>query len=412
MKNTNKNFKRLFDYFDGFLAIDKTVDFILKFLGLFSALVLESYLAKNRANKKYLQILSRVHLEVNVNDHIINSIENSIYDSFDFLNTMTTNIGSNELQLIKGFQHITDIQPEELFKSNDFKSIKMDEFLDNALYSELYERYHELDEIGTLMREKKDILRKLYSIYFEMSMINNSKSMFESADYELAKLLTDYNINHSLYHSINILSPLSVMKIQNEKMLKLLDEEFDALGGNREEFYTAADYLSLSTTSANSKNYLKTISYAETGAELLKKKLNNMEDPQRDKYMSYYGQCHNNIVLATHDLIRIDSTFYKDISYNLKEWEWSGEFALQNTLEYLDYYYRLKNKNKFLDYLIKYIDEFDDPQYFIGRINHWRDFMDSDTVYSILSGFSTKYTTEQWNWEINSNRKWNSSDFD
>ena len=195
-------------------------------------------------------------------------------------------------------------------------------------------------------------------------------------------------------------------------MLKLLDEEFDALGGNREEFYTAADYLSLSTTSANSKNYLKTISYAETGAQLLKKKLNNMEDPQRDKYMSYYGQCHNNIVLATHDLIRIDSTFYKDISYNLKEWEWSGEFALQNTLEYLDYYYRLKNKNKFLDYLIKYIDEFDDPQYFIGRINHWRDFMDSDTVYSILSGFSTKYTTEQWNWEINSNRKWNSSDFD
>ena len=59
MKNTNKNFKRLFDYFDGFLAIDKTVDFILIFLGLFSALVLESYLEKNRANKKYLQILSK-----------------------------------------------------------------------------------------------------------------------------------------------------------------------------------------------------------------------------------------------------------------------------------------------------------------------------------------------------------------
>ena len=69
MKNNNEEnkLKKLFDFLDSRLLIDKLIDLILIFVGLLCALSVENYIENNENNKQYIKSLTSIHSELETN---------------------------------------------------------------------------------------------------------------------------------------------------------------------------------------------------------------------------------------------------------------------------------------------------------------------------------------------------------
>tara|TARA_B100001175_G_C18911789_1_gene358153 strand:+ start:255 stop:479 length:225 start_codon:yes stop_codon:yes gene_type:complete len=59
--------KRLFRYFNSLLVIDKSIDFILIFVGLLAALGVESYQKSKEIESRYIDMLARTYDEIQIN---------------------------------------------------------------------------------------------------------------------------------------------------------------------------------------------------------------------------------------------------------------------------------------------------------------------------------------------------------
>ena len=67
LKENTGYLKKLFNFLDSRLIIDKSIDFVLIFIGLLAALSFENYVENKKIERAYLDNLSRVHTEISNN---------------------------------------------------------------------------------------------------------------------------------------------------------------------------------------------------------------------------------------------------------------------------------------------------------------------------------------------------------
>ena len=401
--NKKKFQEKLFDYFDGFLIADKGIDFLLIFIGLVTALAFENYINENQTKREYVTYLARVHQELVEKQPVFDEINKTFDDSKSFTNDLGNRMKSGNVELVRGFEKIVQIQPSKL-RTDNFRSIFSNDFLNNNLYSELFSLYSDIDNVQEIVSIKKEKLQDLYQTYYEISMLI---SIGENVNSELIR----FNHLHSLQTTLNPINDITIIEVNIEKLLYQIEIEISSLGYNIEELKTYEDYLSLSSNYFYSDINLS-INYAENGLKILKSsKIKKIDDPQHDNYILYNGQFHNNIAIAITSARKngnyLDPEYLeKDILYNLEEWEKSAFNKGGNILHYADYYYSINNEELFLKYLNKYVNEEHSPNFLVGKLNSWRKFTDKDTVYSILSNFSKKYDRSDWEYEIRSDATW------
>lgn len=402
MKKKNNFQKNLFSYFDRYLIADKGIDFLLIFIGLVAALAFENYINENQTKREYVKYLARVHQELVEKEPVFDEINKTFEDSKSFTDGLVEKMSGN-IELVRGFEKIVEIQPSKL-RTDNFRSIFSNDFLNNNLYSELFALYSGIDKVEEIISLKKEKLQDLYQTYYEISLLKSIGGNYNSE-------WVRFNHLHSLQETLNPVNRITVIEIKIEKLIYQIETEIISLGYNIEELKTYEDYLSLSSSYFLS-DINSSINYAENGLKILKSsKIKNIDDPQYDTYILYNGQLHNNIAMAITRARKkgdyLDPEYLeKDILYNLEEWEKSGFNKGGNIIHYADYYHSINNEELFLKYLNKYVNEDNSPNFLVGKLNSWRKFTDKDTVYSILSNFSKKYDRSVWEYEIRSDNPW------
>jgi len=145
MKNVNQKdnfFKRLFKYFDNFLILDKSVDFVLIFIGLLTALMFENYISDKKAKDNYITYLSRVHVEMLTFEPSLEDRKTTFkrYDSLQ--NKMIENMGSKKYEDLDGYNEIELYEPRNL-NTDIFRSINNEFFADKIIN---FESLHDVAE--------------------------------------------------------------------------------------------------------------------------------------------------------------------------------------------------------------------------------------------------------------------------
>lgn len=400
MKKNNTFLKKLFNYFDSYLIADKGIDFLLIFVGLVAALAFENYINNKQIEGEYVQHLSRVHKELATNIPSFWEI-NKIFEDYENLSNDMIDGFSSGIQLIQGFDKISEVYDAK-FQTNIYRSINSKDFLNNNLYSQLFGIYSRFDELEDFLLNKKSKIEDLYTTYYEISLLNSNK-----ADYTAEAI--KFNHQYDYQNTIRVENRISILEIKIEEIIKLIEAEIKLYGYDINKLYTYENYFSLSTSYFLSDINL-CVKYADQGLKIIENKMKNIDDPKYENYLIYSGKLHNNIALAitsarrTGDYLKPEYS-ERDILFNLKEWDNSGYNKLGNKVIYADYYYSINNENMFLKYLNKIVED-DNPNWLVGKINHWKDLADKDTVYNILSNFSKKLDRSVWEYEINSDRPW------
>lgn len=401
MKNVNQKdnfFKRLFKYFDNFLILDKSVDFVLIFIGLLTALMFENYISDKKAKDNYITYLSRIHVEMltfkpRLEDRLVTMKH---YDSLQ--NKMFDNITSQKYEDLAGYTEIEYLEPRDL-NTDIFRSLNNEFFLNHNLYSELYSFYSDIDEIINLSKLKKEKIQEIYSTYNLLRLKNGFVD-----NNELNELIFQYNDLTTFQSSIPIKNKITTIKIGLEKLIKQIEAEVKSFDKNIDEFKTFEDFLTLSSSFYYSDKNLS-INYSEKGLNILSEKMKDTLDPQYDIYKIYNGQFHNNFAMGINEAKlkgeNIDAKYLeKDILNNLIEWEKSEFNRIGNIRTFLYYYFDKKNEEMFLTYFNKFGNEVDNPNYLVNHINKWKEFTDKDSVYNILLNSYPQYSRSVWEYEI------------
>ena len=401
MKNVNQKdnfFKRLFKYFDNFLILDKSVDFVLIFIGLLTALMFENYISDKKAKDNYITYLSRVHVEMLTFEPSLEDRKTTFkrYDSLQ--NKMIENMGSKKYEDLDGYNEIELYEPRNL-NTDIFRSINNEFFLNHNLYSELYSFYSDIDEIKSISKLKKEKNQELYSMYYKLKYKQGRLD-----ENEETLLMIDFLDVFAYETNIRAVNDVSAAQIRLKKLIKQIEAEVKSFDINIDEFKTFEDFLTLSSSFFYSDKNLS-INYSEKGLNILSEKMKDTLDPQYNIYKIYNGQFHNNFAMGINEAKlkgeNIDAKYLeKDILNNLIEWEKSEFNMPDNILSFLDYYFDKKNEEMFMTYFNKFAKEIDNPNYLAGRINRWKEFTDKDTVYNILLNSYPQFSRKVWENQI------------
>ena len=87
--SNNKPLKDFYNQLTGFLTlrlvVDKLIDFILIFIGLYAALSLESKIKDNESEEEYLVTLKNTYIETTTNRYFINRFESALKQGAEYL---------------------------------------------------------------------------------------------------------------------------------------------------------------------------------------------------------------------------------------------------------------------------------------------------------------------------------------
>ena len=134
MENLSKNnnvIKKLFNYLDALLFVDKSIDLILVFVGLLAALMVENYLLQKENESKYVTYLTRIHTEMITNEGHSKSYENSVLEYFDIAQDLKNLVSKGAKESYDGINKIIETKNAP-FELKAFKSLSPDDFLNKS----------------------------------------------------------------------------------------------------------------------------------------------------------------------------------------------------------------------------------------------------------------------------------------
>ena len=227
-KVNNEKLKSIFKYFDSFLIIDKSIDFILIFVGLLAALGFENYVEKKTNENQYINNLTRIHTEITNNLNFADGYLDSTNEFFkitDDLMNLTTKKGASESY--DGIFKIIDSEPTP-FEQKNFKSLSQNDFINNSLFSDIFHVYSLYDKIETQIEIPKKSLNEYYFNYFSIY----SKNIYNSN--EILQNYVDLNYLYSvtLKNLPRIQLNIDDVKGTSNRILKAIENELFSYGSD------------------------------------------------------------------------------------------------------------------------------------------------------------------------------------
>ena len=234
----NKPLKDFYQQLTGFLTlrliVDKLIDFILIFIGLYAALSLESKIKDNESEEEYLVTLKNTYIETTTNRYFINRFESELKQSAEYLDQIYYNF------YLDADKNLEDPPPylwnDYLeYEQNHYNALDVTNFKNKELLSKilnLQEFYVEADlywdkYIDATMEISENYI---YHNYYEHWPTNSdyrtyylySKSLkgkkiiresFETGDYIIGDLLSAIDNELQKNYQIDVYSLMNLQEI-------------------------------------------------------------------------------------------------------------------------------------------------------------------------------------------------------
>tara|TARA_B100000795_G_scaffold230496_1_gene187945 strand:- start:114 stop:1319 length:1206 start_codon:yes stop_codon:yes gene_type:complete len=387
-KNNTGSLKKIFNFLDSRLIIDKSIDFVLIFIGLLAALSFENYIEKQNIEREYLDNLSRVHTEITNNINSTKVYEKSTLTYFSICKEIINQANQNEIKSYGGTLKIIDAEPKQ-YEDQTFLSIDQKKFINNRLLSELLHVYSKQNDLSDKFNKVKESLIKLNYSYFDL-YANNALGNSSSNIPEYVAI--NYEYISVTKHVPEIQQLLLDIRGTSERVLVAIENELKKYNTNIDSARSYADYYWLSYNNIDTKEYDETIDFAMKGLKVIvSKKLSHEEK-------SYKGRLHRNIAWAyeekenldTLNLINNDSV----ILFHLQEWEKCNVYLDQCLIEICDHYHRINDFDNFTRSIKKIINNGEKIEFLQRSIWEWENFAQSDTIMGII--VSEEYPREKW----------------
>lgn len=396
MSSKNKTpLKKLFDYFDSFLLIDKSVDLLLIFVGLVAALAFENYVEQNAKEKQYVENLTRLHTEITANATYTEGYDESVLDFFDIAQELLelTNKGASESY--DGIYNILDAENDP-YEQNAYNSLSSEDFLNKELYSEVLHVYKLYDKIEESINVPRESLKEFYSSYYGMYVHNRFSEVPSVKDW----VHLNYSYNVTTKNLPNVQELLLDVKYTSKRVTDVIENELIFYNTTIEKSRKYTDYYWLSWRNLVAKKYTESLDYAFLGLEALNNLNYEEKNPRFKEYEMTRGRLDRNIVSAYMELVDTDEDNYSldMILPYMDEWKSTGVYIEQYYMRFLHYYFLKKDIDGFAKTTKEAIDSLDNYEVYDRWVSMWEEYMVTDTIQSILK--SSKRPIEDWNKHI------------
>ena len=400
-KIKNNLLGKLFGKLDKILIIDKSIDFILIFVGLLAALAFENYIADEKIKDEYIDNLTRLHTEINNNLNFSEIYLKSSRSYFQIANDILelTVKGANDSY--SGIFNISDADPIP-FEYKVYKSLNNENFLNKSLYSEIIHIYDLKRSVELNFQDSKKSIGKLNYQYFNLY----ANKSFGTLDLNQIYVELNHENNKVTKSLPKLQSTLEDVILTSERILKAIEFELKSYETNIDESRSYSDLYWLSYNNNIVENYDKSISFARKGAKDIQNNYNVSiidSNDMEQEYISYYGRLNMLIVGSYVQLSKTDSSNFNydsTIISHLFEWEKTKIYNEMCQIYFCDYFYENKNFREFKKHLQQCLKSKKGADMLLRNVQNWKEFSINDTILNLL--VKSKYNDrKQWIKNIN-----------
>ena len=176
--------------------IDKFVDFVLIFVGLYAALAVENSISENQDRNKYINDLNKIREEITNN----NNSSNTIKEFIEYHSNRVLDINEHFLNgkdVYHSIQTINDIN----YNYNTFNSMDKSIFKNKQILTKVFELYDQYDKTNTLFIDyikNSDMVSKYHIIKDKYNSRLTSEDFNElNFGIDKAVALKDFNIKNA-----------------------------------------------------------------------------------------------------------------------------------------------------------------------------------------------------------------------
>lgn len=279
--------KRILRHFDGLLAIDKSIDFVLIFVGLLAALALENRIEKTRLDQEYISLLSRIHTEVLVNQPKIETYNKTVLAYFDLLQDQQEKVQDGHQESIAGNSTIFKNRPDPI-QTSVYSAIHRDEFQNGALLSEIIHLYELYERLETEARDNEISMFDMadaYSMSYGRVAYGYDIEIDDFVEWNLSKLRVQQNL-------VNVQESASNAHVSADRIAIAIENELSKFQVGIMDVRTPADYywLSMANLYVDAEESMR---LADLGIYKVNSLITDKYSINYKESLSIFGRLHN-----------------------------------------------------------------------------------------------------------------------
>lgn len=391
---------RLKKYFGSLLIIDKSLDLLLLFVGLFAAIQVDSYIKQKKTEEAYKNSLTKIFTEISVNKITLKDYSNSLDGSENVIWNLDSlgKLGFNNTY--EGIRNISSLEVMDL-RDNTFKVLDEKNFLNKNLLRDIRVLYNYYNYIEDDWNEIYENLKTNYRGYF--NIFGTQQLLHLTTDEYAEEVVNKFVENIADFYSFgtSVLKkdfwPRLQIKAANtytDNILSSIEKELELYNVSLNDYMSYDDYYWLSWYMLQDSDNINSLENAKKGLNILNEVY--MDEALYDfEFRSFSGRLNRNAVFAIKAIVLKNELKYKrkDTLPYLKGWYDSEIYKEACIVEYLSFYYDTKDFENFYKYT-KQIFELESQEYYRGYVSNWSDFMMRDSIISILE--NTEWGLERW----------------
>ena len=390
--NEKKGLKKLFDFLNSRLIIDKAVDFFLIFIGLLAALSVENYIENQNQEKKYISSLISLHSELETN-LLLNDGNNEIKLKYiKIWEDVGEFASNNDFQSYSGLKNIYESKPLE-YENKTYLSLDQNAFINRDLLSDIIHMYEINKEVSNSIQDLTISLENLYKMYSELRF----KVLYANSE-DVINPYSNFNFNFNSFEKllfIKVEPELKDLEVTGKRILTSIEHELERYNIDIDESKSYSNYYWLANTSYKLKKNDLSIEFAKKGLKKIKNTISSMGNDQK----SYYGRLHMHLVenywILYDNSDSLDFNSFDSLIYNsLLEWEKSNTYNFSCEINYIHYYYENKNYEKFKFHLKEYYLKYSDEKHILNYLQFWQDYIRKEEILNIILEKNPEWTKE------------------
>ena len=390
--NENKGLKKLFDFLNSRLIIDKAVDFFLIFIGLLAALSVENYIENQNQEKKYISSLISLHSELETN-LLLNDGNNEIKLKYiKIWEDVGEFASNNDFQSYSGLKNIYESEPLE-YENKTYLSLDQNAFINRDLLSDIIHMYAINKEVSNSIKDLTISLENLYKMYSELRF----KVLYANSE-DVINPYSNFNYNFNSFEKllfIKVEPELKDLEVTGKRILTSIEHELERYNIDIDESKSYSNYYWLANTSYKLKKNDLSIEFAKKGLKKLGNTISLMGNDQK----SYYGRLHMHLVenywILYNNSDSLDFNSFDSLIYNsLLEWEKSNTYNFSCEINYIHYYFENKNYEKFKFHLEEYYLKYSDEKHILNYLQFWKGYIEKEEILNIILEKNPEWTKE------------------